>query len=83
MIGLVFTISSVCSTKRFLFYAGLIKKQPSWQAKKQGCTPLAFCLLGNFSNPRSASRGSGCGTESLLSISAPVFLFALMVVILL
>ena len=32
MIGLVFTISSVCSTKQFLFYAGFIKKQLSWQA---------------------------------------------------
>jgi len=45
MIGHVFTISSVCSTKQFLFYAGFIKKsnylgkQCKWQATLRFCIP--------------------------------------------
>ena len=44
MIGLVFTISSVCSTKRFLFYAGFIKKARLY-------TPR-FLPVGEFFQPQ-------------------------------
>ena len=52
MIGLVFTISSVCSTKRFLFYAGFIKKATILASKKARLYTPRSLPVGEFFQPQ-------------------------------